>query len=399
MSNEKKKARRGRGEASIYQRESDGRWVGSLSLGYDGAGKRRRKVVYGETKGEVAEELRKLQFNHDAGRLVETEELTTGEYLSRWLAVAETKTRPATFARYKQLTEQYLVPALGATKLAKLRPLHIESAYANLSRTATDGAKVFATANTRRAAGTVLGIALRHAVRLKLIPSNPAAEVSKPRPAFREMSYMTPGQARQFLDIARLSRNHALYAIALGSGCRLGELLALSWADIDFEKGTVDVRRSLSQVKTEFIVKEPKSQSSRRTVTVPAFVLIALRDHRAAALKAGLITSPVFCTRNATYLNKTNVRREFLALVKRANDTAREKAERTNTEPDLIPAGVRFHDLRHSHATALIASGESIKAVSRRLGHADITITLKVYVHVLPADDAKLATSAGALFG
>ena len=185
-----------------------------------------------------------------------------------------------------------------------------------------------------------------------------------------------------------MSRNHALYAIALGSGCRLGELLALSWADIDFEKGTVDVRRSLSQVKSEFIVKEPKSQSSRRTVTVPAFVVTALRDHRAAALKAGLITAPVFCTRNATYLNKTNVRREFLALVKRANDTAREKAEKTNTEPALIPAGVRFHDLRHSHATALIASGESIKAVSRRLGHADITITLKVYVHVLPADDA-----------
>ena len=147
MSNERKRARRGRGEASVYQRESDGRWVGSLSLGYDGAGKRRRKVVYGETKGEVAEELRKLQFNHDAGRLVETDELTTGEYLSRWLAVAETKTRPATFARYKQLAEQYLVPALGATKLAKLLPLHVER-LRKLVKDRPDGAKISATANT-----------------------------------------------------------------------------------------------------------------------------------------------------------------------------------------------------------------------------------------------------------
>lgn len=394
-----KRARRGRGEASIYQRDSDGKWVGSLSLGYDSAGKRRRKVVYSETKSGVAEELRKLQIDHDSGRLIESEELTVKEYLTRWLVVAESKTRPATFARYKQLVQQYLAPALGSIKLAKLRPLHVENAYTNLSRATADGVKIAASVNTRKVAGTVLSIALRHAVRLKLIPSNPAADVSKPRPASREMAFMSPGQAKQFLEAAKTGRNYALYALALGAGCRQGEALALTWADLDFDKGTIDIRRSLSQVGKAFIVKEPKSRSGRRTISVPAFVVNALRDHRASALKDGLITAPVFCTRNGTYLQKSNVRREFMALVKRANDAAREKAEKSHTEPDLIPTNVRYHDLRHSHATALIASGESIKAVSKRLGHADITITLKVYVHVLPADDAKLATSAGVLFG
>ena len=144
------------------------------SLGCDGSGKRIRRTVYGVDKGDVAEQLRKLQTDHDAGRLVDTEQLTVGEYLTRWLLSAKDKTGEATFARYEQLTNQYLVPAIGRIKLAKLRPLHVETAYAGLSRETPDG-KVVATANTRKAAGTVLGIALRNAVRLKLITSNPAA--------------------------------------------------------------------------------------------------------------------------------------------------------------------------------------------------------------------------------
>jgi len=235
--------------------------------------------------------------------------------------------------RYEQLTKQYLIPALGRIKLTKLRPLHVENAYAKLTRTDKNGKEIAATANTRKAAGTALSIALRHAVRLRLITSNPAADISKPRPAFREMAFMTPNQARQFLEVAKSSRNYALYALDLGTGCRQGELLGLSWADIDYDKSMIEVRRSLSQVKKEFILKEPKS----RTISAPTFVLSALREHRAAALKAGLITAPVFCTKNGTHLQKSNVPRDFMALVKTANEVARMKAERSNTEPDLIP--------------------------------------------------------------
>ncbi|MBA4067362.1 MAG: hypothetical protein C0501_27360, partial [Isosphaera sp.] len=182
-------------------------------------------------------------------------------------------------------------------------------------------------------------------------------------------------------------------------GMRQGELLALSWADVDFDNGLVSVRRSLSQVKTEFIVKEPKSQHSRRTVTLPMFALTALQAHRAVALKAGTIAGPVFCTRNGTYLQRSNVLREFRSLVAKANAAEKEKAAGANARPDLVPAAVRFHDLRHTHATALIAAGHSHKAVSRRLGHADVAITLKVYAHLMPDDDAKLASGAGTLFG
>lgn len=394
-----KRSKRGRGEGGIRFRPNKKLWAAELSLGFDGTGKRIRKTVYGATKGEVAEELRKLQSEHDAGRLVDTEEMTTGEYLKRWLVTVKGKTGQATFEGYQQLTEQYLIPALGGIKLSKLRPLHIETAYSNFSREGPDKKRIVASSNTCKAAGVVLGIALRKAVQLKLITSNPSAEVSKPKSAFREMMFMTPNQAKRFLEAARAIPNYALYATAVGTGLRQGELFALAWTDIDFDKGTVDVRRSLSRVKNEFILKSPKSKTSRRTVGLPSFVLNALRDHRAAALKAGLITAPVFCAKNGSYLRRSNILRQLKILVKAANKTAAKKADDTNTQPDLIPTALRFHDLRHTHATGLIAAGHSIKAVSRRLGHSDISMTLKVYAHLMPDDEEKLVAGAGVLFG
>jgi integrase len=119
-----------------------------------------------------------------------------------------------------------------------------------------------------------------------------------------------------------------------------------------------------------------------------------------SALKAGQITAPVFCTKTGTYTSKNNfVRQVFRPLIAKANADAMKKACEAGTEADLIPEDIRFHDLRHTHASHLIAAGHSIKAVSRRLGHADITITLKVYAHLMPNDDEKLAAGVEALYG
>jgi integrase len=392
-----KKARRGRAEGSIFER-NDGRWSAEISLGFDGHGKRVRKTVYGASKADVAEKLRKLQADHDAGRLVETESLTVGEYLTRWLNnTAKNKVRPQTWERYRQLVEIYLAPILGGVKLAKLAPLHVEQCYAAMERGAADRKK--ASASTRKFAGVVLSAALRHAVRVKLIPYNPAADVAKARPDEREMRYMTQPQVRRFLATAQGQQLYPLFVAAVGTGARQGELLALQWSDIDFEKGTLEVRRSLGWVGKEPHLKEPKSKAGRRTVALPPFVLSALRDHRAAALKAGRIAAPVFCTRTANYLDKKNVIRSFRNVLNKANAAAEKAAKEAGTAPELIPIEVRFHDLRHTHASLLIATGHSIKAVSRRLGHGSIEVTLRVYAHLMPNDDEKLATGVEALFG
>jgi integrase len=398
MAEKSRRTRRGRGEGAIYQR-ADGLWVTSVSLGYDGQGKRKRKVVYGSSKKEVQDELRRVQTESVAGTLSDVGRLTVGDYLQRWLEnTARNKVRPTTYGRYEQLVRVHVTPLLGGVQLAKLAAIHVENFYTEL-------AKKGATAWTRKMVGMVLTNALRHAVRLKLIPFNPAADVVKARPEEKEMQYFTEPNVKQFLDAARSCRLYALFVLAIGSGMRQGELLGLQWPDIDFDKGTVTVQRSLAQVKGQFILKEPKSKRSRRTITLPRFVLDALQEHRQAMLKEGNITAPVFCTKTGNYIGKGNLLRQvYKPVFKRAKAHALKVAEERSAkegkpvEPVLLPE-IRFHDLRHTHATTLLASGHSIKAVSHRLGHASIELTLRVYAHVLPTDDAALAEGLERLFG
>jgi integrase len=346
-------------------------------LEYRPDGRRKRRIVYGETKKEAQEKLRKLQAEADAGTLADAGKLTVGEYLARWLeTTARARVRPATFVRYRELVELHTTPHIGRVPLGKLTFSHVEDLYATLERNEVG-------LWTRRAVGMLLTNALRAAVKRKLIPFNPAADVTKARAEYREMKFLTDAESKRLLEAARPHRLYALFALALGSGMRQGEILGLQWGDIDFDKGTVSVVRSLSKVTGAFILKEPKSKHSRRTVTLPKFALDALHAHRARMLAEGNISAPVFCTSTGHFIYNTNLTRKvFRPMLKRAG----------------LPA-VRFHDLRHSHATNLLAKGFSIKAVSQRLGHAKVEITLAVYTHVLPTDDAVLADGLEKMLG
>jgi integrase len=233
---------------------------------------------------------------------------------------------------------------------------------------------------------------------MKLIAHNPAVDVAKAKPAEREMKYMSDRQVKRFLVAAQGQQLHPLFCYNSRHRDATGELLGLQWGDIDFERRALEVKRSLAWVQKEAILKEPKSKAGKRTVALPSMVLAALRDHRAAALKSGRIAAPVFCTRTGNFLDKKNVLRSFRNVVAKANVVEKELAAKTNTEPDLIPEGIRFHDLRHTHASCLIAANHS-KAVSRRLGHGSIKITLRVYAHLMPNDDEKVTNGVEALFG
>jgi integrase len=387
------RARRGRSEGSVFFRESDKQWVGSISLGYDGTGKRKRRTVYGATKQEAQEKLRHLQGEADTGTLADAEKLTVGAYLQRWLDnTAKNTVRATTLERYEVLVRLHLKPILGGVRLGKLRAIHIEQCYAQMER---DGSGAW----TRKMAGTLLSNALRHAVRLKLIAFNPAADVIKARPEEKEMLFLTEAQTRVFLAAACGRRLNALFVLAVASGLRQGELLGLQWPDVSFDNGTVTVARTLGTVGNQFILKEPKSKRSRRTINLPSFALAALQEHRRAMLGEGNIAAHVFCTKTGQPISKSNLTRQvFRPILKSANDNAVKVAKKLNAEPALLP-DIRFHDLRHTHATTLLARGHSIKAVSHRLGHASIDITLKTYAHVLPEDDKTLADGLDRMFG
>lgn len=387
-----RRRRRGWSEGSVYQ-HSNGKWVGSVSLGYRANGRRKRKFVYAASKKEAQNKLRKLQSSADAGTLPDAGRMTVADFVNRWLQNhARCKVRPTTFQNYEWLARLHITPALGGVRLAQLRPAHVEAFYGQMERDGTG-------AVTRRGAAVLLTNILRHAVRLKLIPFDPSAAIAKARPEVKEVTFLTETQTRQFLKAAKKSRLHALFVLAVGSGMRQGEILGLRWSDIDLVSGTVSVQRSLAQLKKEFLVKEPKSRHSRRTISISQFVVDALQDHRAAMLAEGNINAPVFCNRNGQFIGKSNlIRRDFKPIIARANEEAEKEAAKTNTHPTLLP-DFRFHDLRHTHATQLLSRGTGIKAVSQRLGHADIKVTLMVYSHVLPADDRAIAEGLDRLYG
>jgi integrase len=378
----KNRKRRGRGEGSVFERD-DGQWVGSVSMGYLESGKRKRRTVYGETKQAVLDKLDRLRGDARAGNLPDAGSLTVGQLLDRWLQSNKPKMGVRTFEEREKTVASHVRPRLGALKLAKLTTLHVESFYADLHN---DNVGPWAV----RHAANALGAALNHACRLKLIPSNPAAAVPKPAEPKREMLCMTQEQARHLLAASRCRTVFPLLAVAIGTGCRQGEILALTWEDIDLRKGTLTVRRCLSETKQGFILKEPKTAASRRTVTLPDFVVEALVEHKAAMLKAGLIASPVFCSRTGNHLFKRNLLRSFWAAVQGA-DTQAAKLPPEQAGALTIPAGLRFHDLRHTSASLLLSQGQSLRAVSQRLGHSNPALTLKVYAHCLPSDDAQLA--------
>ncbi len=370
------RARRGRGEGSIYQR-GDGIWCASLSAGYDANGKRIRRTLTGKTKAVVAEKLRRLQGDVDAGILPSTQRSPDlSVYLTQWLETSVRSTcARETYRRYKTVVDNQLIPNVGRVKVNKLTTLNVEQLYAVIEKSG-------GSPRTCQLAGITLGKAMSHAEKHGLVRSNPVRLVPKPKVEYREMDVWTEPECQQFLSSSKDDPLFALYQLALTSGMRQGELLGLRWSDIDFGSNTVVVQRTLEEVRGQLREKPPK-RDSRRSIVLPPVTMQSLAQHQRNMLQSGLGECPVFCDSNGGWLRKSNLtRRSFSPLVKKAGVRR-----------------IRFHDLRHTHATLLLQAGENVKVVSERLGHRSIEITLKIYAHVLPTMQQQAATRLEGIFG
>jgi integrase len=370
--------RRGHGEGGVFQRESDGRWVGSLTVGRTPAGKQKRRVVYGKTKAEVLTKLRAIQNQLDAGLLADPSALTVEGYLKRWSETVGAAKRGTTQDRRRVYIEQHINPFLGSIRLNKLNLIHLEGWLVDLEKAGRSDW-------TRHQAATTLGTALRRAARMKLIPSSPAANLVKPRPKEKEVEIYTEEQANHLLAASLPHRLHALYVLALTSGMREGELLGLHWPEVDFDRSTVKVIQTLKAKKGGgFTLEPPKSKKSRRTIDLPKVARDALHDHRKRMLAEGhsVKDGAVFVTRTGNYIAKTN-------LVKQVHKPMLKRAE--------LPVR-KFHALRHTHASTLLSRGRSIRAISERLGHSSPELTLRFYSHLMPGDGKELARVIDQIF-
>ena len=389
--------KRADGEGSIYQRV-DALWVGELMVGYRPDGKPDRRRVSAKTQMECRRKLDALKQQHAHGTLTDrAKQHTLAGYLDRWLAGVKVRVRPTTHERYAELLRLHVTPTLGKKRLDSIKPDDVQRLYALLLTKEVDagqarkpGVGAALSPRTVHHVHTVLHTALEQAVKWGYLARNVCDVVDAPKVPARELRAPSSEDAAALLDAATADPLLTLWTLAVYSGARQGELLGLQWPDVDLEGGRLTIARTLLQTTRGGIpaYAPPKTARSRRTLALPEEAMQALRTHRQRQLEQRLLLGTdysdyhlVFASAIGTPLGYRNVSRSFKAALVRAG----------------LPATIRFHDLRHGHATALRRAGTDIKTVSERLGHSSIGITADLYTHAVPQADVDAAQALQAL--
>lgn len=367
--------RRGNGEGSIFQR-ADGRWCARVAVGVDGAGKRIRRDVYAWSKTEVQEKLAELMQQKRQGSLTGIQKQTVAEYITGWL---EQTVRPnyrfGTYAHYEYQMRKLVLPFIGGLKLAKLKPDNLKALYNSIRGLGKSASRV-------QIIHTMLRKALKLAVLEGKLSRNPCDLIERPKAQQREMTAFSGDHARAFILACEGHRLNALFVLAISTGLREGELFGLRWDDVDFETGRIQVRRTVNLVRNQFIVSEPKTAKGKRSVVLPGFALESLQAHLRQTMIEGLAGAGlVFPSLRGGYLRRDVLCKAFGRILANAN----------------LPK-IRFHDLRHTHATQMMEAGVSPKVMQERLGHAKIATTLGIYSHVLPSMQQDVADKTERLF-
>ena len=352
-------------------------------------GKRlRHRETFKGGKKDAERRLREVLASVEAGLYVPPSKLTTGQYLQRWVTTyAALNTSPRTVSSYQDELRRHVIPALGTIPLTSLRPHHIEAYYVEaLAHGRSDGTGGLS-ARTVQYHAAILSSALERAVKQNELARNPAKLVDRPRGRRPEVRTIAAEDVPRFLEAASHSEYFTLLAVALATGARLGELLALQWRNLDLDNGTMTIVATLYRTGSTWHLKEPKSVRSRRQVALPRSLVGHLREHKAnlqaeRAALGGVLTDGDFAFGqvNGNPRDERSVQRGLERVLRRAD----------------LPH-VSFHALRHTHASLLLRAGVNPKVVSERLGHGSVSLTLDTYSHVMPGLQESAAVRFDAL--
>ncbi len=337
----------------------------------------RRFLSVKGTKRDAERALAEALHQRDTGVDISPGKLTVADYLRRWLRdYAAQNVAASTLERYTGIVEHHLIPALGSLRLRDLRPAHIQAAYgcARAPGGRADGAPGALSPRTVLKHHRLLHEALSHAVEWQLLALNPAASV-KPPPERHEMRVLDAEEAGRLLEAAAETPFYALIYLALATGARVGELLALRWRDIDLDRASLQVTRTARRITGKGIAySEPKTHRSRRPIALSPETVRVLQEHRRAQAEGRLELGSAYADNGLVFasptghpLDDSNLRRAFGRIVADAG----------------LPR-LRFHDMRHTAATLMLQAGVHPNVVSERLGHATVAITLDTHSHVLP---------------
>jgi integrase len=345
--------------------------------------RRTRTLTIKGSKRDAQRELRQALAAVDAGTHVDRSKITVAQLLresiEQWRRAGKISSR--TCERYADDAKNYIVPSLGALEIQKLTTVDLERWHGELlSRLAP---------TTVRQAHRLLGQALARALKHGMVVRNVAVLEKAPAPGTREPEIL---QSEQIAPMLKALEGHPLHAevvTSLYTGVRRGELLALCWGDIDLDGATLTVNKALEETRQHGVrVKEPKSERSRRRVSLPAIVAETLRAHRLKQLEQRAKTGArpradlVFPGPGGGHWVPTHFSVEWRRTVRRLG----------------LPV-VTWHALRHGHASMLIAAGCDVVTVSKRLGHASADLTLRIYSHLWADGDRKAADAIDRIVG
>jgi integrase len=364
------------------RRRSEHSWELKFDLGTDPlTGKRVTKYrSFQGTKKAAQLELAKLIARADDGTMLDPSKTTLAEFLDRWESWAATQVSAKTLERYSELLRHQVRPHLGATRIQKLRAVNFVELYGKLQQAKPEGAGL-----APRTIGHVHRLmhrVMNYAVKWDMLRSNPVSAADPPRVERAEIEIL---DAEQIKTVLHSLRGHVLYPVivlALATGARRGELVALRWGDIDLDTSKVRIERSLEQTNAGLSVKAPKTKAGRRVVTVPASIAAELRKHWRQQQEQRLLLGLGKATPDdLVFARPGGVPWPPDALT---GDWAR--AVRVRKLPR-----VTLHALRHTHVSQLIACGLDVVTVSRRIGHSNPTVTLGVYAHLFGNTDERAA--------
>jgi integrase len=299
---------------------------------------------------------------------------TLRDWIEQWLTAKETRgRRPRTLQQYRYLVRLYILPPLGDLSLRQVSPEVVRRWQARLATLPrSDGKEGHLSARTRELIQTILRSALQEAVRVGILSSNPVDAVERPQPEPYPARALTSEEVRRLLDVAKGTRLYPLWLLAVTTGMRLGEMLGLTWEDVDWERREVRVRRA----------KAVRGRPVARVVPLAGEAIRALTMERARQERVGLYRAggPIIVTSAGTPWSQRNVQRAWARLRQQAG-----------------LGHVRIHDLRHTAATLMLAGGVPVKAVQEILGHSSEAFLLRRYAHVLPSSRHEAATAMDTL--
>jgi integrase len=360
---------------------SPGHWAIIIDVPDPMTGKRRRKWhSYKGTKRQAQVECARLISALQAGTYLEPSKTTLAQFLDRWLAHIKSQVSPKSHSRYSELARKNIVPLLGSTILTKLRAEAIDAAYAKALASGRRDGKGGLSPQTVTHMHRVLKKAIGQAVKWELLIRNPVDAASPPKANRGKMNTYDLDQTAELIEAMRPTRMLVPTLLAVLCGMRRGEIAALRWKNVDLATGQIAILESAEQVGSKVRYKTPKSGKGR-TLALSASLVEELRAHRLRQaeelLRVGTILSDdtfVVAQADGTPLQPDTLTQDWFRKLAGTS----------------LPR-IRFHDLRHAHATHMLANGVHPKVASERLGHSKIGITLDLYSHVLPGMEADAA--------